>query len=46
MRSHSFLISAMAFVVAACSPSNGSEKKAGPGMGFPPPEVVVSEVKA
>jgi membrane fusion protein (multidrug efflux system) len=29
-------------VVAACSPSNGSEKKGGgPGMGMPPPEVNV-----
>ena len=29
-------------VVAACSPSNGSEKKGGhPGMGMPPPEVTV-----
>ena len=46
MRSRSLLISAVAFVLAACSPSNGSEKKGGPGMGFPPPEVVVSEVKA
>jgi len=46
MRSRSLLISAVAFVVAACSPSNGSEKKGGPGMGFPPPEVAVSEVKA
>ena len=46
MRSRSLLVSAMAFVVAACSPSNGSEKKGGPGMGFPPPEVSVSEVKA
>jgi membrane fusion protein (multidrug efflux system) len=33
-------------VVAACSPSNGSEKKAGghPGMGMPPPEVTVIAV--
>ena len=46
MHSRSFLVSAVAFVVAACSPSNGSEKKGGPGMGFPPPEVAVSEVKA
>ena len=45
MRSR-LLISAVAFTVAACSPSNGSEKKGGPGMGFPPPEVAVSEVKA
>jgi len=46
MRSRSLFVSAVAFVVAACSPSNGSEKKGGPGMGFPPPEVAVSEVKA
>src|SRR3954471_7397424 len=46
MQSRSFLVSAVAFVVAACSPSNGSEKKGGPGMGFPPPEVAVSEVRA
>jgi len=46
MRSRSLVVSAVAFVVAACSPSNGSEKKGGPGMGFPPPEVTVSEVKA
>jgi membrane fusion protein (multidrug efflux system) len=33
-------------VVAACSPSNGSEKKGGghPGMGMPPPEVTVITV--
>ena len=46
MRSRSLIISSVALVVAACSPSNGSEKKGGPGMGFPPPEVVVTEVKA
>jgi membrane fusion protein (multidrug efflux system) len=46
MRSRSVFISAVSVVVAACSPSNGSEKKGGPGMGFPPPEVAVSEVKA
>jgi membrane fusion protein (multidrug efflux system) len=46
MRSRSLLISALACVVAACAPSNGSEKKGGPGMGFPPPEVAVTEVKA
>jgi len=46
MRSRSFLISAVAFVVAACSPSNGSEKKGGPGMGMPPPEVTVATVAA
>ena len=34
-------------VLAACTPSNGSEKKGGhPGMGMPPPEVLVAEVKA
>src|SRR4051812_44914077 len=39
MRSRSLVISAVAFVVAACAPSNGSEKKGGhPGMGMPPPE--------
>jgi len=33
----------LAAVIAACSPSNGSEKKgaAHPGMGMPPPEVTV-----
>src|SRR5205814_1098135 len=33
-------------VLAACSPSNGSEKKGGghPGMGMPPPEVTVIAV--
>src|SRR5437773_16120 len=50
MRSRTFLISAVAplaaLMVVSCSPSNGSEKKGGPGMGFPPPEVAVSEVKA
>jgi membrane fusion protein (multidrug efflux system) len=46
MRSRSLIVSAVALVLAACSPSNGSEKKGGPGMGFPPPEVAVSEVKA
>ena len=37
-----------ALAVAACGQSNGSEKKGGghPGMGMPPPEVVVTEVKA
>src|SRR5437899_5442783 len=34
-------------VLVACTPSNGSEKKGGhPGMGMPPPEVLVAEVKA
>jgi membrane fusion protein, multidrug efflux system len=36
----------LALVVSACGQSNGSEKKGGhPGMGMPPPEVVVTEVK-
>ncbi|HYL87909.1 MAG TPA: efflux RND transporter periplasmic adaptor subunit [Burkholderiales bacterium] len=36
----------MALAIAACTPSNGSEKKGGghPGMGMPPPEVVVTTV--
>jgi membrane fusion protein (multidrug efflux system) len=37
----------LALVLAACSPSNGSEKKGGhPGMGMPPPEVTVTTVQA
>ncbi len=46
MRSRSLFISTVAVVVAACTPSNGSEKKGGghPGMGMPPPEVVVTTV--
>jgi len=45
MRSAFFLSPLLALVVAACSPSNGSEKKGGgPGMGFPPPEVNVMTV--
>jgi membrane fusion protein (multidrug efflux system) len=42
MRGRLFVLLLAAFV-AACSPSNGSEKKAGghPGMGMPPPEVTV-----
>ena len=46
MRSRSLLISAVALAIAACTPSNGSEKKGGghPGMGMPPPEVVVTTV--
>ncbi|HEY3074196.1 MAG TPA: efflux RND transporter periplasmic adaptor subunit [Burkholderiales bacterium] len=37
----------LAFVLAACSPSNGSEKKGGhPGMGMPPPEVLTATVTA
>lgn len=44
MRSSS-LVSLLALLVAACSPSNGSEKKGGhPGMGMPPPEVSVVTV--
>ena len=34
----------LALVVAACGQSNGSEKKGGPGMGMPPPEVSVETV--
>ena len=46
MRSRSLLVSTVALAVAACTPSNGSEKKgAPPGMGMPPPEVVVTTVK-
>jgi len=45
MRSALFLTPLLALVLAACSPSNGSEKKGGgPGMGFPPPEVNVMTV--
>jgi membrane fusion protein (multidrug efflux system) len=37
----------LALVLAACSPSNGSEKKGGhPGMGMPPPEVLTATVAA
>ncbi|TMH70778.1 MAG: biotin/lipoyl-binding protein, partial [Betaproteobacteria bacterium] len=37
----------LACVLAACSPSNGSEKKGGhPGMGMPPPEVLTTTVAA
>src|SRR5258708_26754357 len=44
MRSR-LLILPLAAIVAACSPSNGSEKKGGPpGMGMPPPEVTVITV--
>ena len=41
MRSAPFVAPLLALVVAACSPSDGSEKKGGghPGMGMPPPEV-------
>jgi membrane fusion protein, multidrug efflux system len=45
MRSALFLTPLLSLVLAACSPSNGSEKKGGgPGMGFPPPEVNVMTV--
>ncbi len=45
MRSALPLIPLLALVLAACSQSNGSEKKAGhPGMGMPPPEVSVVAV--
>ena len=47
MRSRSILAPLLAFVLAACSPSNGSEKKGGhPGMGMPPPEVLTATVTA
>jgi membrane fusion protein, multidrug efflux system len=37
-------LSLLALVVSACGQSNGSEKKGGPGMGMPPPEVNVITV--
>jgi len=45
MRSR-LIVVLLSAVVAACSPSNGSEKKGGghPGMGMPPPEVTVISV--
>jgi membrane fusion protein (multidrug efflux system) len=47
MPSRSYLVLLLAAVLAACSPSNGSEKKGGhPGMGMPPPEVTVATVQA
>src|SRR5216117_756735 len=51
MPSRSFLAlplaSLFAMGLAACSPSNGSEKKGGhPGMGMPPPEVLTTTVTA
>jgi membrane fusion protein, multidrug efflux system len=51
MPSRSLLAMLLALVVSACGQSNGSEnsgKKGGghPGMGMPPPEVLVAEVKA
>ena len=41
------LVPLLALAIAACSPSNGSEKKGGghPGMGMPAPEVNVSVVQ-
>ena len=45
MRSAPVFAPLLALVVAACSPSNGSEKKGGPaGMHMPPPEVTVETV--
>src|SRR5947207_8250157 len=45
MRLPHLIASLFALVLAACSPSNGSEKKGGPpGMGMPPPEVNVVSV--
>jgi membrane fusion protein (multidrug efflux system) len=47
MRSALWLSPLLALVLAACSPSNGSEKKGGhPGMGMPPPEVLTATVVA
>jgi len=49
MRSRSLVVFPLlaSLVLVACTPSNGSEKKGGhPGMGMPPPEVLVAEVKA
>jgi membrane fusion protein (multidrug efflux system) len=46
MRSAPVFLPLLALVLAACSPSNGSEKKGGPpGMGMPPPEVVTATVE-
>jgi len=46
MASRVVFVLPLALVVSACGQSNGSEKKGGhPGMGMPPPEVVVTEVK-
>ena len=46
MRSAPVFAPLLALVVAACSPSNGSEKKGGPpGMHMPPPEVSVVTVE-
>jgi membrane fusion protein, multidrug efflux system len=45
MRSAPVFASLLALVLAACSPSNGSEKKGGPpGMHMPAPEVTVETV--
>jgi membrane fusion protein (multidrug efflux system) len=46
MRSSLLLIPILCLPLAACSPSNGSEKgaKGGPGAGMPPPEVSVVTV--
>src|SRR5258708_22278021 len=47
MRRAPLLTPLLAVVLAACSPSNGSEKKGGhPGMGMPPPEVSTVTVTA
>jgi len=48
MRSRSLFLFALlaSLVLAACAPSNGSEKKGGPGMGMPPPEVTTVTVAA
>src|SRR5438067_10198082 len=48
MRRTSLVTPLLALVLAACSPSNGSEKKGGghPGMGMPPPEVSAVTVEA
>ena len=46
MRSAPVFFPLLALVLAACSPSNGSEKKGGPpGMGMPPPEVLTVTVE-
>ena len=46
MRSPLLLIPILCLPLAACSPSNGSEKKGGhPGMGMPTPEVTVVTVE-
>jgi membrane fusion protein (multidrug efflux system) len=40
-----FLVLPLAAWLAGCGPSGGAEKKGGPGMGFPPPEVSVYTVE-